>query len=172
MKLFLPIFFLFIFSGTVFSQQPDLKLGLVARKNNKEFVIPIGAKYRVTYLENGQVKKIKGFYIGADKENIYMTSGNGKVESVIKLDSMQTIRKSNSKFRWIMAITGSVGLIGGVALIDKMENTPGAGYALILIIPLIGYSVYALAAVPISLIFEKLAEKSIKKGWQFSIQHK
>jgi hypothetical protein len=63
-------------------------------------------------------------------------------------------------------------LIGGVALIDKVENTPGAGYALILIIPLVGYSVYALGAIPISMIIEKLTEKSVKKGWQFSIQRK
>ena len=172
MKLFLSILFLFILPATVFCQQPDQNLGLVARRNNNEFVIPIGKKYRITYLENGQLKKIKAFYIGADKNNIYMASRNGKDETVINLDSMQSIRKSNSKFRWLMGISGGMGLIGSIALIDEVGNRPGAGYALILIIPLVGYSAYALGAVPISMIIEKLTEKSVKKGWQFSIQRK
>src|SRR5262245_29106359 len=163
--LFLPVFF----SSSIFSQQIDFRRALVARKNHNEFLIPDGKKYGVTFLENGQLKKIKTFYIGANKDSIYFSSRNGKNETTITAGAIQSIRKISSKYRLVMGITAGATLFGTAKLTNAMD-AGRAKYGHILIIPMTGLAIYSLCTIPISFVTDLITEKSIKKGWTFSTQ--
>ena len=170
MRAMLPLFVFLFFSSSIFSQQIDFRRALVARKNHNEFVIPAGKKYRISYLENGQLKKIKLYYVGVSKDSVYFSARNGKNETAVIVTAIQTIGKSSTKYRLVMGITAGTALLGTAKIAAQGEEMSKTGH--ILIIPLAGLSVYSLCTIPFSIVIDLLTEKKIKDGWSFSIQRR
>jgi hypothetical protein len=160
--------FLFL-SIIIFAQSTIQKKKLVATRQSRVVTITEGKKYLVKYQEAGEKKKTKLFFIGFSGDSILLTSRNGKKEQVVPVSSIQSMKRVNSSFRIIVGSIGVAGVAGGAAILEN-GGKGGTGWNTILAIPLVGIATYAIVAVPVSLLLDKLGEKRVNEGWSFRIQ--
>lgn len=169
MKLIACLFVLLIYNSA-FTQSIDTGSSyvLVATNNASHNVYKQGARFFIRYSNGETGKKVRGVLTGfSDTEIVISTFSDLNNKTTIPIDSITKLRRINPRARLAFGIAGTALISVGAAVIN---NSSGSGFKDALIIPVIGAGSFLLYVVPISLLIEKLNEKTKTGGWTFSIE--
>jgi hypothetical protein len=172
-KVFL-VFFLCLVTVVLFAQtdNTDSSYKLVAVKNNFQKVYATGIKFFLKFHNDSSVQKCRGVFTGITNGGIIITTHKKGKTFLILPENILLLRKIKPGSRIIYAGIGTALTVGGAAVINSKDNTPGSAMRDALIIPVIGAGVYFLCAIPVSLLIEKIGEKKKVNGWIFKIENR
>lgn len=155
--------------GQISEQSLSFNYAIIASKNGSERIYKPGTRFFIKHSIDHSTQKVRGYFAGVAEGKIAILSKKRAKETMlICADSILLLRKIRPGSRILFSSIGAALIGGGAAILDNASGAnSGAG---VLVIPVIGAGVYFLCAVPISLMIEKVNEKTIAKEWKFEIR--
>ena len=170
MKKFITFFILNLLCSNInlLAQEYTLK----AIRNYESEIFNLNQKVVVKFKKGADIVRRRGIIVDINDSAIVVGNKKRSSETFIEIEDIFLLRKINPNKRTILGIT-SITLIGGAAsLIDSGGDSPGSAMRGAFLIPIVGIGVYALGAIPITIIIERLFEKKTASGWKFIVQNR
>lgn len=150
---------------------PAFSQNFVALKGNKVFSYETGMPLRIV-LSNDSVKKVKGYFVGADAFGVYLepfkAKDTGRV--YVPLNQIQSVARLNRKSRKVLGyVYAAGGLLTGILLVAaKPSILSPMGY--VVFIPVAVGAAAVLYGMPATYLGEWVGKKSLQRGWAFGVQ--
>ncbi|MEO7444898.1 MAG: hypothetical protein ABIT96_05980 [Ferruginibacter sp.] len=147
---------------------PNNHTSLIARKDGKTKVYRPGTHIYIRYSTDSTEIYNRGYIKGSVDDKLIITQKLKSDQRIfINAEDILVIRKIRPGKRIFFASLGAI-LVGAGA---AYANQASSGWAFVIVVPLIGAGSYMIMVTPVSLLLEKIAEKKVSKGWQFSLQN-